>query len=151
MIGLLDFQLIFGLDKFMHFLGFAGVSVLIGGVTLIIAGPDGVKPQLKIVWLALVTVGIIEEYRQFLDPGRSAEFLDAVANMVGVSMGIGISLGLAYLVANKQRIFSSVFRLYPMFLMMLLLGLLYINERPFLKMEVSFQEQVRSLAALVGF
>ena len=135
----------------MHFMGFAGVSALIGIFILIMSGPDGVKQQLKIVWLALVTVGIIEEYRQFLDPGRSAEFLDAVANMVGVSMGIGISLGLAYLVANKQRIFSSVFRLYPMFLMMLLLGLLYINERPFLKMEVSFQERVRNLAALGGF
>jgi len=133
-IGLLDFQLIFGLDKLMHFLGFAGVSVLIGIFILIISGHDGVKPQLKIVWLALVTIGIIEEYRQFIDPGRSAEFLDAVANMVGVSVGIGITLGLAYLVANKRRVFSSVFRLYPMFLMMLLLGLLYINERPFLKM-----------------
>ncbi|WP_251040912.1 hypothetical protein [Bacillus sp. ISL-45] len=135
----------------MHFLGFAGVSVSIGIFLLIISGPDGVKQQLKIVWLALVTVGIIEEYRQFLDPGRSAEFLDAVANMVGVSVGVGITLGLFYLVANKQRIFSSVFRLYPMFLMMLLLGLLYINERPFLKEEVSFQERVRSLATLIGF
>lgn len=148
---MLDFQLIFGLDKLMHFLGFAGVSVLIGIFLLIISGPDGVKQQLKIVWLSLVTVGIIEEYRQFLDPGRSTEFLDAVANMVGVSVGIGIILGLSYLVANKRRVLSSVFRLYPMFLMMLLLGLLYINERPFLKMEVSFQERVRSLAALIGF
>lgn len=148
---MLDFQLIFGLDKLMHFLGFAGISGLIGAVILIISGPDGVKQQLKTVWLALVTIGIIEEYRQFLDPGRSAEFLDAVANMVGVSVGIGITLGISYLVANKQRIFSSVFRLYPMFLMMMLVGLLYINERPFLKMEVSFQERVRSLAALIGF
>ncbi|UYZ21696.1 VanZ family protein [Mesobacillus jeotgali] len=148
---MLDFQLIFGLDKLMHFLGFAGVSVLIGIFLLIISGPDGVKQQLKIVWLSLVTVGIIEEYRQFLDPGRSTEFLDAVANMVGVSVGIGIILGLSYLVANKRRVLSSVFRLYPMFLMMLLLGLLYINERPFLKMEVSIQERVRSLAALIGF
>ncbi|MCM3574197.1 VanZ family protein [Mesobacillus subterraneus] len=148
---MLDFQLIFGLDKLMHFLGFAGVSVLIGIFLLIISGPDGVKQQLKIVWLSLVTVGIIEEYRQFLDPGRSTEFLDAVANMVGVSVGIGIILGLSYLVANKRRVLSSVFRLYPMFLMMLLLGLLYINERPFLKMEVSFQARVRSLAALIGF
>ncbi len=148
---MLDFQLIFGLDKLMHFLGFAGVSVLIGIFLLIISGPDGVKQQLKIVWLSLVTVGIIEEYRQFLDPGRSTEFLDAVANMVGVSVGIGIILGLSYLVANKRRVLSSVFRLYPMFLMMLLLGLLYINERPFLKMEVSFQARVRSLASLIGF
>lgn len=148
---MLDFQLIFGLDKLMHFLGFAGISGLIGAVILIISGPDGVKQQLKTVWLALVTIGIIEEYRQFLDPGRSAEFLDAVANMVGVSVGIGITLGISYLVANKQRIFSSVFRLYPMFLMMMLVGLLYINERPFLKMKVSFQERVRSLAALIGF
>ncbi|MBT2644658.1 VanZ family protein [Bacillus sp. ISL-41] len=148
---MLDFQLIFGLDKLMHFLGFAGVSVLIGIFILIISGPDCVKQQLKIVWFSLVTVGIIEEYRQFLDPSRSAEFLDAVANIAGVSMGIGITLGLSYLFANKKRVLSSVFHVYPIFLMILLVGLLYINERPFLKMEVSFQERVRSLAALIGF
>lgn len=85
-----------------------------------------------------------------MDPGRNAEFLDAVANIFGVSVGIGITLGLTYLVANKRRVFSSVLRLYPIFLMMLLLGLLQINERPFLKMEVSFQERVRSLVALIG-
>lgn len=121
---MLDFQLIFGLDKLMHFLGFAGISVLMGIFILIISDPDSLKQQLKIIWFSLVTIGIIEEYRQFLDPGRSAEFLDALANMVGVSVGIGIILGLSYLVANKQRVFSSVFQLYPMFLMMLLLGLL---------------------------
>ena len=135
----------------MHFLGFAGISVLMGIFILIISDPDSLKQQLKIIWFSLVTIGIIEEYRQFLDPGRSAEFLDALANMVGVSVEIGITLGLSYLVANKQRVFSSVLQLYPMFLMMLLLGLLYINERPFVKMEVSFQERIRSLAALIGF
>ena len=148
---MLDFQLIFGLDKLMHFISFAVVSVLIGVFIFIISGIDGLKQQLKIVWFSLVTIGIIEEYRQFLDPGRSTEFLDAVANIVGVSVGIGITLGLSYLVTNKRRVFSSVFRLYPMFLMMLLFGLLYINERPFLKMEVSIQERVRSLAAMIGF
>ncbi|WP_226679051.1 VanZ family protein [Mesobacillus jeotgali] len=150
-VGLLDFHMIFGLDKLMHFIGFLGASSLIGIFVLIFSGPNNVKHTLKVVWFSLVTIGIIEEYRQFLDPGRSTEFLDAVANIAGVNMGIGITLGFAYLVVNKHRIFSSVFRLYPMFLMMLLLGLLYLNERPFIKMDVSFQERVRSLAALIGF
>jgi hypothetical protein len=150
-VGLLDFQMILGLDKLMHFTGFLGASVLIGIFLLIISGPNNVKHQLKVVWFSLVTVGIIEEYRQFLDPGRSTEFLDAVANIAGVSMGIGITLGISYFISNKQRIFLSLFRLYPILLMMLLLGLLYINERPFIKMDVSFQERVRSLAALIGF
>ncbi|WNF22718.1 VanZ family protein [Mesobacillus jeotgali] len=147
----MNFPMIFGLDKLMHFIGFLGASTLIGIFILIISGPNNVKHKLKVVWYSLVTVGIIEEYRQLLDPGRSAEFLDAVFNIAGVSMGIGIMLGLAYLVVNKYVIFSKVFRLYPMFLMMLLLGLLYLNERPFIKVDLSFQERVRSLAALIGF
>jgi hypothetical protein len=148
---LLNFQMIFGLDKQMHFIVFLGASTFIGIFILIISGPNNIKHKLKVVWLSLVTIGIVEEYRQLLDAGRSAEFLDAMFNIAGVSMGIGITLGLAYLVVNKHRIFSNVFRLYPMFLMMLLLGLLYLNERPFIKMEVSFQERARSLAALIGF
>jgi hypothetical protein len=150
-VELLDYQMIFGLDKLMHFTGFLIASVLIGILLLMISGHNNVKHKLKVVWFSLVTIGIIEEYRQLLDPGRSAEFLDAVANIAGVSMGIGITLGLAYLVVNKHRIFSSILRLYPMLLIMLLLGLLYLNERPFIKMDVSFQERVRSLAALIGF
>jgi VanZ family protein len=133
---LLNFQMIFGLDKLMHFIGFLGASTLIGIFILITSGPDNVKHKLKVVWFSMVTIGIIEEYRQLLEAGRSAEFLDAVANIAGVSMGIGVTLGLAYLVVV---------------LMMFLLGLLYLNERPFMKMDVSFQEHVRSLAALIGF
>jgi VanZ family protein len=150
-VGLLDYQLIFGLDKLMHFTGFLIASVLIGILLLIISGPDNVKHQLKVVWFSLVTVGIIEEYRQLLDPGRSAEFLDAVADIAGISIGIGIALVISYFITNNKRIFSSVFRLYPILLLVLLLGLLYLNERPFIKMDVSIQDRVRSLAALIGF
>ncbi|WP_079506508.1 hypothetical protein [Mesobacillus jeotgali] len=148
---MLDFQLIFGLDKLMHFIGFTVASLLIGVFILMILEPRGVKHQLKVVWFSVVMIGIIEEYRQFPDPGRSTEFLEAAANIAGVSMGIGITLGITYFITNKNRVFLRVFRLYPMLLMLLLVGLLYLNERPFLKMDVSFQERVRSLATLAGF
>jgi hypothetical protein len=150
-IILLDFKLIFGLDKLMHFISFTGVSISIGVLILIFTGPQNVKSQLKVVWFTLVTIGIIEEYRQYFDPGRSTDFLDAMANIAGVSIGIGIILGISFLTTNKQRVLSNIFRVYPIFLMMLLLGLLYLNERPFLKLDVSFHERFRRLAALIGF
>ena len=148
---MLDFQLLFGQDKLMHFIGFLGVSALVGIFILMISGSNDVKHKLKVVWYSLVTIGIIEEYRQFSDPGRSTEFLDALANIAGVSMGIGIVLGISFFMANKQRIFSSVFCLYPMILIMLLLGLIYLNEGPLFKIDMSFQERFKSLAALIGF
>ena len=74
-----------------------------------------------------------------------------MANIAGISMGTGITLGISFLISNKQRVISSIFRLYPMVLMILLLGLLYLNERPFFKMDVFFQERVKSLAGLIGF
>ncbi|CAM3957017.1 VanZ family protein [Mesobacillus thioparans] len=135
----------------MHFIAFTGVSISIGVLILIFTGPQDVKGHLKVVWFTLVTIGIIEEYRQYWDPGRSAEFLDAMANIAGVSIGVGIILGISFLIINKQRVLSNIFRVYPILLMMLLLGLLYINERPFLRMDVSVQERIRGLAALIGF
>lgn len=137
----------------MHVIGFTGISAMIGIFVLIISDRDRVrvKNQLKVVWLVLVTIGIIEEYRQYLDPARSSEFFDAIANIVGVTTGVGISVGISYILAHKQKVLSNIFSLYPMILMMLLIGLLYLNERPFLKEEISFQERVRSLAALIGF
>lgn len=145
-----NYKLMFGMDKLMHFMGFAGISALIGVFILIVSDRDRVKDQLSVIWFVLVTIGIIEEYRQYLDPVRSSEFFDAIANIVGVTTGVGITLGVSYILASKQKILSNVFRLYPMILMMLLIGLLYINERPFL-IDVSFRERVRSLAALMGF
>ncbi|WLR55430.1 VanZ family protein [Mesobacillus subterraneus] len=147
---IINYKLMFGMDKLMHFIGFAGISALIGVFMLIISDRDRVKDQLSVIWFVLVTIGIIEEYRQYLDPVRSSEFFDAIANIFGVTTGVGITLGVSYILASKQEILSNVFRLYPMILIMLLIGLLYFNERPFL-IDVSIREQVRSLAALIGF
>ena len=148
---MIDLQLIFGIDKLMHVIGFTGISAMIGIFILIISDRNLVKGQLKVVWFVMVTIGIIEEYRQYLDPTRSTEFIDAIANIIGVTMGIGVTLGISYILSNKKQILSNMFRLYPMVLMLLLIGLLYLNESPFLTMDVPFLERVRNLAAMIGF
>ncbi|WP_226642924.1 VanZ family protein [Mesobacillus subterraneus] len=147
---MLDFQFMFGMDKLLHLISFTGVTILIGICILTISGPGGIERHLKMVWFTLVTIGVIEEYRQFLDPGRSTEFLDAVANIAGVSIGTTFTLVLSYIITNKKRIFLNIFRLYPMLLLMLLFGLLYLNERPFIKMDTSFHERLSNFIALIG-
>ena len=71
---MLDFQMIFGVDKLMHFTGFLGATVLAGFLLLIISGADNAKQQLKVIWFTLVTIGIIEEYRQFLILAEAQSF-----------------------------------------------------------------------------
>src|SRR3954467_1422027 len=80
----LDYQLIFGVDKQMHFLSYALISILLGIVLILISDRQSSKRNISFMWIVLVAVGIVEEYRQYLLPNRSAEFLDAIANMFGV-------------------------------------------------------------------
>ena len=98
---MIDFQSILGMDKLMHVMGFAGASALIGVFIIIISNRDRVKDRLRIIWFILVTIGIVEEYRQYLDPVRSSEFFDAIANIVGVTTGVGITLGVSYILTYK--------------------------------------------------
>ena len=146
-----NYKLVFGVDKLMHFAGFAGVSACLGLFILLVADHQRAKQHLRVVWVTLVTIGIIEEYRQFFDPGRSTEFLDAIANIIGVTIGLAIPLLFSYLVKRRKKVISMVFSLYTLVLIPLLFGLLYLNERPFLITEEPVMEKIRNLGALVGF
>ncbi|MEW8969797.1 MAG: VanZ family protein [Mesobacillus sp.] len=146
-----NYELLFGVDKLMHFAGFAGVSACIGLIILLVSDQRRARQHLSVVWITLVTIGIIEEYRQYFDPDRSAEFLDAIANIIGVTTGIAVSLFLSYLIKRKQKLLSKVFSLYTLVLLPLLFGLLYLNERPFFITEEPILEKIRNLGALIGF
>lgn len=147
----LNYQLMFGIDKLMHFIGFAGISVFIGIFILIISDHHRAKRQMSVVWLTLVTIGIIEEYRQYLDPDRSTEFMDAMANIAGVTTGLAIPLLISYLIKYRQQILSKVVSLYSLVLFSLLIGLLYFNERPIITTKEAVQENIRNLASLIGW
>ncbi|MGV2939704.1 VanZ family protein [Mesobacillus sp. LC4] len=146
-----NYKLVFGVDKLMHFAGFAGVSACIGLLILLVTDQQRARQHLSVVWITLVTIGIIEEYRQYFDPGRSTEFLDAIANIIGVTTGIAILLLLSYLIKRRKKVLSMVFSIYTLVLIPLLFGLLYLNERPFLITEEPILERIRNLGALIGF
>lgn len=85
------------------------------------------------MWLYLVLLGIIEEYRQLLIVDRSTEFLDAVANLVGVTAGLLVPTLIAMiLVRNQQRQRKgTVYLIYLVVLLFLFIGLWELNEMPF--------------------
>ena len=147
----LDYQLIFGIDKQMHFLCFAVISLLFGIAVILVSDHEDIKQRISIIWITLVTIGILEEYRQYLVPNRSAEFLDAIANILGVTIGLAIPLFFSYIIRHRHHFLSKVFAAYSFVLIPLLLGLVYVNERPFLTLEEPFQGKIKNLVALIGW
>jgi FlaA1/EpsC-like NDP-sugar epimerase len=148
---MIDYRLMFGADKLMHFAGFGGIAACMAVLILLMSDQGEIKQRASVVWITLVTIGIIEEYRQYFVPNRSAEFLDAIANIIGVTIGLAFPVLLFYLVKHRRQHLSKVFGLYSLVLIPLLLGLLYINERPFFTYEQPIQERIKSLAALIGW
>jgi hypothetical protein len=148
---MIDYRLMFGADKLMHFAGFGGIAACMAVLILLISEQGEIKQRASVVWITLVTIGIIEEYRQYFVPNRSAEFLDAIANIIGVRIGLAFPILLFYLVKHRRQYPSKVFGLYSLVLIPLLLGLLYINERPFFTYEQPIQERIKNLAALIGW
>ena len=145
----IDYQLLFGVDKQLHFASFAFISTMIGIMILLFSDVHRAKYLLSISWMTLVSIGIVEEYRQFLLPDRSTEFLDAMANMLGVTAGLAIPILILYVIEHKRHFLSGVFRTYSLVLVLFLLGLLILNERPFFALEENLQERVRDLSAFI--
>lgn len=146
----LDYELIFGMDKQMHLLGYTAISVIIGLALVLFSDPYTVKRRISNVWLALVMIGILEEYRQYVVPNRSAEFLDAVANGLGVTIGLATPMLIVSIWRNRQVFLSKRFALCSVIPMSMFGGLLFLNERPFVTLEGPIQERFRSLVALIG-
>ncbi|MFS0862218.1 VanZ family protein [Fredinandcohnia sp. 179-A 10B2 NHS] len=128
----INYELVFGMDKVGHFLLFFVVSFILGLVCLVVINKYHVRKSLGIVWLYLILLGLFEEYRQYFLPERSAEFLDAIANLLGTTTGLGIPFLLSSLLVKKKGQpspqFNVIFYIFPI---PFLIGLWLINERPF--------------------
>ncbi|GGC84304.1 hypothetical protein GCM10007216_13700 [Thalassobacillus devorans] len=144
-----DHQMLFGVDKQMHFVAYSAVSLLVGMMIVLISERHVVKRNISYAWMVLVTIGTLEEYRQYFVPNRSTEFLDALANIVGVSAGLAVPLAMWYIL--QKRIHVKLFVIYYIMLIPLLLGLLYLNERPFVTFDAPMQERVEQFVAFIGF
>ncbi|WP_166761393.1 VanZ family protein [Thalassobacillus devorans] len=141
--------MLFGVDKQMHFVAYSAVSLLVGMMIVLISERHVVKRNISYAWMVLVTIGTLEEYRQYFVPNRSTEFLDALANIVGVSAGLAVPLAMWYIL--QKRIHVKLFVIYYIMLIPLLLGLLYLNERPFVTFDAPMQERVEQFVAFIGF
>jgi ABC-type multidrug transport system fused ATPase/permease subunit len=78
-----------------------------------------------------VTIGIVEEYRPFAVPNRSAELLDAVANMVGVTCGLLVPWMMAMIIERRIPFSFKGVSKYFIVILVLFIGLMFLNERAF--------------------
>ncbi|WP_171046295.1 VanZ family protein [Lentibacillus cibarius] len=141
-----DYNLMFGLDKQVHFFSYTALSAFLGIMVMLLSDRKSVKKRLSYLWMVLVTIGTAEEYRQYMVPGRSAEFLDAIANMLGISIGLAIPMLIAY----RHHFLVKRLALYSIVFIPMLLGLLFLNERPFITMEEPIQAQLKKVVAFIG-
>ncbi|QAS53460.1 VanZ family protein [Halobacillus litoralis] len=148
----LDYGLILGMDKQRHFFSHAMMAVFSGIVIIIFSNEQSFKRRIKFAWVVLVFIGILEEYRQYMVPDRSAEFLDAVANLLGITIGLLIPVFIIAIISkNKYKSVSNSFAIYNIALIPLFFGLLLINERPFVTFDGSFEEEVKFWLLFIGF
>ncbi|WP_079478073.1 VanZ family protein [Halobacillus salinus] len=146
----IDYQLLLGADKQTHLLSYGMLSFTLGIMVLLLSDRQLVKTRLRYTWMTIVTLGILEEYRQYFVLDRSAEFLDAIANIIGVTLGILVSLFIFHIVYNTNKFLSKSIAIYLLVLTPMLIGLLVINERPFIAFDQPIQDQFHNLFASIG-
>ncbi|WP_117170221.1 VanZ family protein [Paraliobacillus sediminis] len=144
------YDVMFGMDKQMHLFSYGVISLLVGIVVVIMSKNQTVKQRISVAWVVLVTVGTVEEYRQYMIPNRSAEFLDAIANLLGITVGLAVPLLVLYMIKYRNRFVFKLFAVYSIILVPLLLGLIYFNQRPFVILEEPTRENLQNLLAIVG-
>jgi hypothetical protein len=81
-----------GVDKLQHFF-FCTLTAFVLAVMVCLIPPftNGFQ-RICTVWFSLILIGMLEEYRQLLIPERTTEWLDAIANILGVSVGVILPL-----------------------------------------------------------
>ena len=118
----IEYQLIFGLDKQKHLLSFTLISMMLAAFVILLSNRKTVLQHICYLWMVLVTVGVVEEYQQLLLPNRSTEFLDAVANMLGVTIGLALPVLILYLIWNRNHNLIKLLTMYSVVLIPLMIG-----------------------------
>jgi hypothetical protein len=81
-----------GIDKLQHFSFYAIIAFLLAVIVCLIPPFVNGFSRICAVAFSLMFIGILEEYRQLLVPERTTEWQDAVANILGVSIGVFLPL-----------------------------------------------------------
>ncbi|QOR66350.1 VanZ family protein [Cytobacillus suaedae] len=132
----LNYGILLGMDKQQHFLLFLFCSLLAGGIVSIMSSVENLKRNVSFIWFALIFIGMIEEYRQLFIWHRSAEFFDAIANLLGATTGFILILLFRFIFSKGKKdttVYSSGF-LFPLYFFILIpcfVGLWILNQVPF--------------------
>ncbi|MFD1020233.1 VanZ family protein [Thalassobacillus hwangdonensis] len=145
----INYEMMFGIDKQMHVFGYGAIAIVAAMVILTISDMAAVKRRMIYCWFALVTVGMLEEYRQYFVAERDAELLDAVANTVGITFGMLSTVGLFYLFYYWHHTLVRVIAVSSIVVLALFIGLVFLNERPFVTFDQPVQEKVDSFVARI--
>ncbi|RSK28711.1 hypothetical protein EJF36_18555 [Bacillus sp. HMF5848] len=134
-----NIDIIFGPDKIMHFFAWGFFSTAVGLVIFLVSDREIPRLLLARVWFMLSFISIIEEYRHYKLESRSAEFLDACANLLGITCGLLIVFLLTmwrYKIHASHMLSKNSLIILATFILPLLLGLLFITEKPFIEMNI---------------
>lgn len=142
MVEYIHVELVFGLDKQMHFFSFFFVSLFWGTVLLLITPIRYSRRNLSLLWFSIILIGIVEEYRQYEIPDRSTEFLDAMANMLGASCGLLFPI-LVSMIYKQNAATKHLYLLYMTTLTILSFGLWELNQEPFLRGNANVSNIIR--------
>ncbi|WP_428909759.1 VanZ family protein [Niallia sp. Krafla_26] len=146
----LEYSLVFGIDKQMHFFSYALISFVLGMMVILISKRKSIMRNICLLWMILIAIGTIEEYRQYLLPNRSAEFLDAIANILGVTIGLAFPSIILMVIIHRHHFMTKLLSIYGIMMIPLLIGLLYMNERPFLTLKEPVKIKLKTLVAMIG-
>ena len=94
--------------------------------------------------------GLKKSIGNILYPIRSAELLDAIANLFGVTFGIVVQVLIYFMIIHRNHKLMKLLFLYGMILTPLLLGLMFFNERPFVTLEDPIKGKTEKFSCLDG-
>jgi hypothetical protein len=81
-----------GVDKLQHFFFYMVTAFALAATVCLIPPFANGLQRICTVWFSLIFIGMLEEYRQLLIPERTTEYYDAIANTLGVSVGVLLPL-----------------------------------------------------------
>ncbi|MEW9671369.1 VanZ family protein [Ammoniphilus sp. 3BR4] len=91
-MAILDVEVTFyamiGIDKIYHVLFYGMLALVLGSIACRLSPRTRALPRLLWIALGLLLISVLEEYRQFFDLNRDTEYLDAVANLAGIALGL---------------------------------------------------------------
>jgi hypothetical protein len=76
-------------DRGVHLLEYAALGLMIARAVQLTWGERGLRGSMFAVLLS-ICLGLLDEFHQLFVPGRSADFVDLVADGAGVCIAVGI-------------------------------------------------------------